>query len=359
MAYEAQRVERLDQPFVVALGRPRGALIAATSSWWAVSTSPSLFKSRRCWRPAEPLARRDLGVGLAERRRRVAMPLRARRSRRRRRPRMARRRLASEPSGLEIGSAHERGDRPDGVAASQPAVRRLLDESGDLLVRLGRRLGEMPGPSLGIGAERMGERAVRSVTLGGARQLDHGRPHERMPEDEAAAVSVERDEVRRRPRRRAMRSGSSLTARRVLTSPVPRDRHRAHWPRCCVERRDAGSEEGMQPPRERHDRRQRLGAPALRAGERTRELSTSASGFPPASRTRRSTTAGTSPRPCGRRSSAASASSSGPSASSGMPARSKKLSSCGLVVTISAARLSAEMVRDEAQDERARAGRAT
>ena len=72
-----------------------------------------------------------------------------------------------------------------------------------------------------------------------------------------------------------------------------------------------------------------------------RGSSTSASGFPAASRNRRPTTAGTSSGRCARRTWSASASSSGPSASSDRPARSKKLSSCGLEVTISAARLSA------------------
>jgi hypothetical protein len=130
----------------------------------------------------------------------------------------------------------------------------------------------MPRPSLGLGAERMGECAVRSVTLGGARQLDHGRSHERMPEDEAAAVGVKRDES---DAGRGVEQCERLLARRPDGLDVAgslEHRHQQQSPCRCVERRDAGGEQGMQPPRERHDWRQRLGAPALRAGESARKL---------------------------------------------------------------------------------------
>ena len=100
----------------------------------------------------------------------------------------------AEGAGLahrgEPGGAVERA-RGRGVARAREGVAgRLLERPGDLLVRLERRGGEVPGPAVGGGrrVEGLGERPVGGAPLGRGGAVVHGRAHQRVAELEPAGL---------------------------------------------------------------------------------------------------------------------------------------------------------------------------
>ena len=74
--------------------------------------------------------------------------------------RVGQRRLRSRVRA-EIGRPRQPGDRADDVAASQGAMRAVLDSGGDVLVRRESRLGEVMAAPFGLIREQLGQAQMR------------------------------------------------------------------------------------------------------------------------------------------------------------------------------------------------------
>ncbi len=104
---------------------------------------------------------------------------------------------AASPVGArraELGRAQQFADGAHGVTAPQVDVRDALQQRGDILVRSGGGLGEMPGAAGDLFAVIGGQSTVDSTPLIGGGQINDRRTDQRMPERDPAAAVVEPDE---------------------------------------------------------------------------------------------------------------------------------------------------------------------
>ena len=211
----------------------------------------------------------DRGRLLGERHRVVVPAGHARRDGRRDEAAPARRRI-----GGQLGGALVRTRRRGMTPAGARTRRRVVELAQDVLVRVERSGGAMPGAAVGlVHAERVGQRAVRGASLVRRRALVDRRTHQGVVELEPGAAHGHQTRllgrVEGRPvgsqRFRGLQDGRE-PAGVVRGGDEQQPLCRLRQPPHTVE------EDPLDPLRQRQRRRQRLRAGELRRAERTRNL---------------------------------------------------------------------------------------
>ena len=92
----------------------------------------------------------------------------------------------------EVGRTQQLADGAERVTAEEVGVRDLLQEGGNVFIRPGGGLGQVPGVARRVVDAPSSEDAVRLSALVDRGQLHHGRPDQRMAERDPGSRGVER-----------------------------------------------------------------------------------------------------------------------------------------------------------------------
>ena len=182
--------------------------------------------------------------------------------------------LAIRVSWAQLRCASQRLDTPDGVATGEDSRCGGLEVCRDGFVGSERRLGEMPGPAIGLVCPDVGQRAMSGSSVFGPRQLHDRRAEQRVSEREAVGSIVQVSDACLFRGREITRTGARVAfgfEDADVPGAIERDAQQEAT-RGSRKPSDLGSEQRLEPAAKRQREGQGAGGRARPGSQPDREL---------------------------------------------------------------------------------------